>query len=97
MGGAGLVIGLLMAAAACERLPRMAEAGDPGTLPVESLPNAVEIPAAWGALVSVTHPSWADRTSLLWFQDERGVVRVASYDHVARRFRTGAGVVRRTP
>jgi len=91
-----MAFGLVLSVAACERLPRAAEPGTPGSVPGESLATTNTLPAEWGRLVSVTHPEWASQTSLLWFEDDRGVVRVASYDHLSRRFRTWVSVVRRT-
>jgi hypothetical protein len=91
-----VALALAVSVAGCERLPRAAEPGGPGAVPAESLATTNVIPAAWGRLVSVTHPEWASRTSLLWFEDDSGTVRIASYDHLSRRFRTWVSVVRRT-
>jgi hypothetical protein len=96
LSGAMMAFGLVLSVAACERLPRAAEPGTPGSVPGESLATTNTLPAEWGRLVSVTHPEWASRTSLLWFEDDGGTVRVANYDHQSRRFRPWVSVVRRT-
>ncbi len=46
----------------------------------EKLPALDSIPLEWGKLVSVTTPPIYEGISQLWFQDEKGKVRMVTFD-----------------
>lgn len=75
-----IFLGLIVPSLSCTRLPEVTVEGTPGTLPVESLPDSLTVPAEWGDLVGVTG-SASLGTVLLWFQDEEATIRRVRYNN----------------
>jgi hypothetical protein len=74
-----LVIVLVLPAFSCTRLPeKPAEGGV--VLTSEQLPALDSLPLAWGKLISVTsnpaYPGWFQ----LWFEDDMGTIRMATFN-----------------
>ena len=74
--GVFIVLGLLvLLASSCARLPEQ-----PPDTSFERLPDQNAIPVEWGNLVSVTTPEFSERWIQLWFQDEKGTIRMVTYN-----------------
>jgi len=76
--GVFLVAGVLvLLSLSCTRLPEQT------TLPQGSmvqLPDVNTIPSDWGNLVSVSSPEYSQPWIQLWFQDEKGTLRMLTYN-----------------
>jgi len=93
--GVFIVLGLLvLLASSCAKLP------EPPTLAQKSvevakLPDENAIPMEWGALVSVSsvplYPSWVQ----LWFQDEKGTIRMVPYSIETNQFNPASRMIPR--
>jgi hypothetical protein len=71
---------LLFCMLSCTPLQEPDVSGD-APVAIEKLPVAGSIPAEWGDLVAVTvNPSFSYQYQL-WFQDERGNVRLVVFDN----------------
>ena len=66
-----------------------------GTLPVTSLNQTNSIPSDWGKLISTTISPDFTYLVLLWFQDEKGDIHLASYDMRKNKLLPDAIVIRR--
>ena len=69
----------------CAKLPEE-PTPQKGDIAKEPIPHVDSIPIQWGNLISVSslpaYPDWA----LLWFQDDKGDVRMAGYDARSNKF-----------
>ena len=66
-----------------------------GALPTISLNQTNSIPSDWGKLISTTVSPDSPGLVLLWFQDEKGDIHLASYDMRQNRLSPDAAVIRR--
>jgi hypothetical protein len=66
-----------------------------GALPIISLNQTNSIPSDWGKLISTTISPDSPRLVLLWFQDEKGDIHLASYDMRQNKLSPDAAVIRR--
>ena len=77
----------------CTKLDR--KAGNEGGLPIISLNQSDSIPLDWGKLVSTTISPDDARLVLLWFQNEKGDIHLASYQMAQNKLTATAAVIRR--
>jgi hypothetical protein len=89
------LLGLALAPLACQPLPSAAGAQGTPQLVLESLPAANVVPADWGRLVTVTNGVPNGSFSLLWFQNDSGVVRIVGYDAIRRQLSDNARLIER--
>ena len=66
-----------------------------GGLPTENLTQTNSLPSDWGKLISVAVSPDFPRTVQLWFQDEKGDVRLVFYDMNQNKLGPSAVVFRR--
>ena len=84
---------LLLTPLSCRSLPQTAPPSEGGPAAEEALPSTDAVPIEWGDLAAVSYAE--PNMSLLWFQDDSGVVRVAAFSNTYRRFWPNARVIRR--
>ena len=84
---------VLVVSSACAPLPQAGTGKD--EVPVETLPKTSSVPAEWGRLIAVTEVTSTTNTSLLWFQDDSGVVRLVGFDRDRRQLWPQAANIRR--
>ena len=90
-----IFLGMAVVSLSCTRLPdRPITLRTPGGLPVETLPDSLSIPAAWGNLVGATQGAlpWITR---LWFQDAEGTIRMVMYNNRSSQLVTDVTVIHR--
>ncbi len=66
-----------------------------GALPILRLDQTNSIPSDWGKLISTTISPDMPRVVLLWFQDEKGDIHLASYNMRQNKISPNAVVIRR--
>ena len=89
-----IFLGMAVVSLSCTRLPDSPSAlRMSGGLSVETLPDGVSIPAAWGNLVGVTQG--ASLITRLWFQDAEGTIRMVMYNNRNSQLATDAAVIHR--
>ena len=90
-----IFLGMAVVSLSCTRLPdRPITLRTPGGLPVETLPDSVSIPAAWGNLVGATQGA-SPLITRLWFQDAEGTIRMVMYNNRSSQLVTDAAVIHR--
>ena len=89
-----IFLGMAVVSLSCTRLPDRPTLRAPGGLPVETLPDSVSVPAAWGNLVGATQGA-SPLITRLWFQDAEGTIRMVMYNNRNSRLVTDASVIRR--
>ena len=87
-----MVLGLVVCAASCTRLPPESLPGMPGSVALQSLDDSLSIPAEWGTLAGVDNDPTFTR---LWFEDEEGTIRLVAYNHYFSHLRMTVAVIRR--
>lgn len=91
LGTVGLLGGLL----SCTALPQTGGPDREGAIDTQPLPSSDVVPLEWGPLVSVTEAPKMATSSLLWFQDESGSVRIVGFNHATRELWPSARLIRR--
>ena len=66
-----------------------------GAVPIIALNQTNSIPSVWGKLISTTISPDIPRLVLLWFQDEKGDIYLASFDMRQNKLSPNASVIRR--
>ncbi len=89
-----IFLGMAVVSLSCTRLPDRPSLRAPGALPVETLPDSVSIPAAWGNLVGATQGA-SPLITRLWFQDAEGTIRTVMYNNRNSQLATDAAVIHR--
>ncbi len=89
-----IFLGMAVVSLSCARLPDRPTLRTPGGLPVETLPDSVSVPAAWGNLVGATQGA-SPLITRLWFQDAEGTIRMVMYNIRSLRLVTDAAVIHR--
>ncbi len=87
-----LVMTLIFLTSSCTRLSEPT-ALEEGEIAVEKMTDVDSIPSKWGKLVSVSNRSDWPHVFQLWFQDEDGNVRMASYNMSRSRLLPNAIVI----
>jgi hypothetical protein len=93
--GVFLVVGVLvLLALSCAKLP---EQTTPPQKSVEAvkLPDENTIPSDWGNLVSVSSPEYSQPWMQLWFQDEKGTIRMVPYSIETNQFNLNSRMIPR--
>ena len=89
-----VIVFLLFLQLSCTKLPQE-PAGAEGSFPTEKVIQTNSIPHEWGKLISVTIPPNFPSGAQLWFQDDKGNIRVAFYDGSLSKFSPDVLVFRR--
>ena len=74
---------------------KLKQAPTEGALPIIGLNQTNSIPSDWGKLISTTISPDSPRLVLLWFQDEKGDIHLASYNMGQNKLSADAAVIRR--
>ena len=89
-----VIVFLLVLQLSCTKLPQ-APAETQGPFPTEKAIYTNSIPHEWGKLISVaTSPDYPSGF-VLWFEDEKGNIRVASYNGKLNKFSPNVLVISR--
>jgi hypothetical protein len=85
---------LVLFAVSCTKLPNTGTPGK-GDIAVEPLAEMDSIPSNWGNLISVNNvPEWGPLFQL-WFQDEKGTVRMVALNVQTNQFLPNARLIPR--
>lgn len=90
--GIGLLVTALLVITCAKLPPTPAKTG---TLMAEKISETDSVPDAWGKLISATISSDFPRQVQLWFQDEKGEIRLAFYDMPQNRLMPEVLIIRR--
>ena len=88
-----LIVILIVLQLSCTKIQR--PFGKAGGFPTETLAQTNSLPSEFGKLVSVVVSPDFPRTAQLWFQDEKGDVRLVFYDMNQNKLGPSAVVFRR--
>ena len=70
---------LVVFCSACTKLPQ-GQSPKAGNVAVIKLPQTNSIPSSWGKLISAVIPADSPEWTQLWFQDEKGDLRLAFFN-----------------
>jgi hypothetical protein len=94
MGICLVLLALVLLPMSCTKLPQWE--GEQGNIAIEKLPQVDSIPLQWGKLVSVTNLGAVAHELELWFEDDKGTLRMVVYDVRANRLYQNCRLIPRT-
>ncbi len=89
-----LVIASVLLTFSCARLPEE-PTPEKGDVAKEAIPQVDSIPTQWGKLISVSSVAQYSNWVQLWFQDDKGHVRMVPYSIQLNKFHNNFTLFRR--